>query len=159
MIDLTNFTEEVIKPALEIIDIRDTREGRVMLYAIGLQESGFAVRRQHNNGPATGFWQFERGGGVRGVLNHSASKDKALALCKARNIQPTASAVWDALQRDDILAAGFARLLLLTDPKALPAVGDMKGSWEYYIRNWRPGKPHIVRWPPNYEQALILARK
>lgn len=159
MIDLTNFTEEVIKPALNIIEVKDSREGRVMLYGIGLQESGFKVRRQHNNGPATGPWQFERGGGVRGVLTHRASKDKALALCKARNVEPTAMRVWDALQRDDILAAGFARLLLLTDPRALPEVGDMKEAWEYYLRNWRPGKPHVVRWPKNYQEALILARK
>ncbi len=35
----------------------------------------------------------------------------------------------------------FARLLLWTDAKPLPAIGDEQGAWDYYLRNWRPGKP------------------
>ena len=141
-------------PAIEIIKVRDSDEARVMILAIGLQESRFEHRRQMGNGPATGFWQFERGGGVRGVLQHSASKNKAISLCTNRGVSPEPRAAWTALQHDDVLAAGFARLLLLTDPRALPAITDPVGAWECYIRNWRPGKPHIETWGKFHKWAV-----
>ncbi len=52
-----------------------------------------------------------------------------------------------------MLAAAFARLLLLTDAKPLPQIGDVQGAWAYYVRNWRPGKPHPDTWPGLYKQA------
>lgn len=131
--------DSAIRTAWRIIGTKDTPEAWVMTYVIGLQESRFEVRRQYNDGPAVGFWQFERGGGIAGVLSHPASKAKAIQLCIACKVEPTARAVWDALQRDDVLGAGFCRLLLLTDPHALPTVGDVEGAWQYYLRNWRPG--------------------
>ena len=140
-------------PALDIIGVKDSDEARVMMLAIGLQESRFEHRRQMNSGPAMGFWQFERGGGVRGVLRHATSKAKAAKLCQARNTMDMEMQAWQGLQYDDVLAAGFARLLLLTDPRALPDVTDTVGAWDYYIRNWRPGKPHIETWAKCHRQA------
>lgn len=140
-------------PAIAIIDVRDTPQARVQMLAIGLQESRFQYRRQMGMGPATGFWQFERGGGVKGVLQHAVSKAKAAALCKARGVEAEPYAAWAALETDDVLAAGFARLLLLTDPRALPDVSDSVGAWDCYIRNWRPGKPHIETWSKFHRQA------
>ncbi|WP_203230088.1 hypothetical protein, partial [Azotobacter chroococcum] len=99
-----------------------------MLLAIGLQESGLAHRRQIG-GPARGLWQFEQGGGVRGVLLHPMSRQHALAACEAHNVKPSAAAVYAALEHDDILAAAFARLLLWADPAPLPAVGEVAKSW------------------------------
>ena len=58
-----------------------------MLLAIGLQESRLTHRRQIG-GPARGLWQFERGGGVAGVLRHAASRDHALSVCDARRVAP-----------------------------------------------------------------------
>jgi len=150
---LDRILQDGILPALAIIGVKDTPEARVMLFAIGLQESRFEYRRQMNNGPAMGFWQFERAGGVRGVLSHPTSKAKAQALCKARSVPGNEMEVWLALQNDDILAAGFARLLLLTDPRALPAVTNAQGAWDCYVRNWRPGKPHPQSWPKFHQQA------
>lgn len=144
--NLNDIIENAYLPAIRIIGVRDTETARVQMLAIGLQESRFQFRRQMGNGPAMGFWQFERGGGVKGVLTHSASKVKAAALCKSRAVAFDAMAVWLALENDDILAAGFARLLLLTDPRALPEVTDIKNSWDCYIRNWQPGKPHPKTW-------------
>lgn len=141
-------------PAIEIIKVRDSDEARVMILAIGLQESRFEHRRQMGNGPATGFWQFERGGGVKGVLKHPASKTKAALLCKARGVDAEPYAAWAALETDDVLAAGFARLLLLTDPRALPAITDPVGAWDCYTRNWRPGKPHIETWGKFHKWAV-----
>lgn len=150
---LDQITRDAILPALAIINVPDTPRARVLLLAIGLQESRFEYRRQMGDGPAMGFWQFERGGGVRGVLRHPISKDRALQLCIARGVDPFETAVWEALQTDDVLAAGFARLLLLTDPAALPATDDAATSWAYYLRNWRPGKPHPQTWAKCHAQA------
>ena len=136
----------------------DSTEARVLMYAIGLQESRFTHRAQvidgGGKGPARGYWQFERGGGVTGVLRHPASRFWANSVCNARNIPAQPLNVWLALETDDVLAAALARLLLFTDPARLPAVGEQSESWTYYLRNWRPGKPHPRTWPECYETAL-----
>lgn len=141
----------VLVPALK--GWPDSREARVMLLASGLQESRFAHRRQVR-GPARGFWQFELGGGVRGVMAHPASRARAVQACQAAGIPATYDAAYAQLEHDDLLAARFARLLLLTDPQPLPKLGDEQGAWDYYIRNWRPGKPHRHTWGRLYAQAL-----
>lgn len=140
-------------PAIAIIGVQDTAKARVQVLAIGLQESRFQFRRQMGNGPAMSFWQMERGGGVRGVLSHATSKARAVTLCAERRVNPDEMSVWLALENDDVLAAGFARLLLLTDPRALPDVSDVVGAWNCYERNWRPGKPKIATWAGNHKQA------
>lgn len=140
----------------------DTPEARVMLLAIGLQESRFQHRRQLIKkggellplGPATGYWQFERGGGCRGIVDHPASRYWAYRICSTREVAFTATAIWRALERDDVLAAAAARLLLFTDPRRLPELGDEKGSLNCYHRIWRPGKPHPDTWPGLYAQVL-----
>lgn len=139
----------------------DSKEARVMLVAIGLQESRFQHRRQlvgnppRPVGPAKSYWQAERGGGmVHGVRTHPATKAIAASLYKARGVAPTNQAIWDAIENDDVLAAALARLLLWTDPHKLPAVGDVDAAWDLYIRTWRPGKPHRHTWDEMYTKAL-----
>ena|SRR5690554_140479 len=148
-------------------DPMDTPEARVMLLAIGFQESRFKHRRQlvgnppRPTGAAKSFWQAEQAGGmVRGLLNyHSARvRDLATGLCMVRGVSPDTRTVWDAIEHDDVLAAGLARLLLWTDPHRLPAVGDAQGAWDLYIRTWRPGKPHRGTWDALYDQAVGLVR-
>ncbi len=133
-----------------------------MLFAIGLQESRFEHRRQllkkagvlQPIGPAKGYWQFERGGGCRGVVEHAASRYWMSRLCSERKCDFNATSIWNAIETDDVLAAGAARLLLFTDPKRLPALGDANGAWNLYIRTWRPGKPHRASWDALYAEAL-----
>lgn len=96
-------------------------------------------RRPAVRGPARGLWQFERGGGVRGVLTHPATREHAYRICRLRGIEPVAAAVHPALEADDVLAAVFARLLMWTDAFRLPALGDEDGAWQMYLRTWRPG--------------------
>ncbi|MCW0370276.1 hypothetical protein [Xanthomonas sacchari] len=149
---------QIIVPALaELGDGMDSPPARVQMLAMALQESGLEARHQVG-GPAHGLWQFEAGGGVKGVLTHSASQRRARALCERRGIAPTVSAVYDALEHDDLLAAGFARLLLWTLPVPLPALGDEQGAWDQYIAAWRPGKPHRDRWARYYPIALKTVR-
>jgi hypothetical protein len=139
----------------------DTEQARVMLYAIGLQESGFENRFQvvqgkpDAKGPARGYWQFERGGGVRGVMDHRSTEKHAERICHIRGVPFKTEAVWHALEIDDVLAACFARLLLWTDGNSLPKVSDQHGGWECYLRNWRPGKPHESRWFDNHAMAVL----
>lgn len=138
----------------------DTREARVMLAAIGLQESRFTHRRQMGGGPARGFWQFELGsrllgGGVWGVFKHKASSYWLHQLCEARGCAFDPPAIYQRIEHDDVLAAGVARLLLFTDPKRLPSIGDAEGAWELYAkRTWRPGKPHRQTWDAFYRRAV-----
>ncbi|MCH4575282.1 hypothetical protein [Achromobacter xylosoxidans] len=158
--ELKQIISSAVAPGLALLPERlDTPAARVMLLAIGLQESRFVHRRQIG-GPARGFWQFEKGtrasrGGVWGVYLHQASKDRLAALCKARSVSCDPDAIYGALEYDDVLAAGVARLLLWTDPKALPPVGDADAGWALYLRTWRPGKPHQHTWPDLYRQAAV----
>lgn len=144
---LDQITETGINPALALLPPKmDSAEARVMLLAIGLQESKMLHRRQlvgnppAPTGPAKSFWQGERGGGmVAGVRQHAATKALAAILYAERGVAPNDAAIWNAIERDDVLAAGLARLLLYSDPGALPRVSDTEGAWRLYLRTWRPG--------------------
>lgn len=151
---LQNIHQQAIVPALALLPARmNSKEALVMLFVIGLQESKFEHRRQMGNGPARGFWQFERDGGTAGVLRHKSSHIYALAVCKQRGLTDLKEAelikghtpnsiverAYHAFEHDDVLAAVFARLLFWTDPKALPVLGDVDGAFSLYIRTWRPG--------------------
>jgi hypothetical protein len=128
----------------------------VMLAAIAYQESAFFYRRQIK-GPARGFWQFEQGGGVAAVMQHPSSKKYAMeAVKKHPFVQWNTRDIYNQLELIDKLACKFARLLLWTDAKPLPT--DPAEAWDYYIRNWRPGKPHKHTWGINWVKALELMK-
>jgi hypothetical protein len=131
----------------------DSQKARVQLLSIGLQESGFTARQQLG-GPARSYWQMEQGGGIAGVLKHPTSSAYARSVCQLRAVAPVASDVYAAFLNDDQLACAFARLLLWTDAEPLPSLGDAAGAWNYYVANWRPGKPRPNDWPANYTAAL-----
>lgn len=131
---------------------------RVLMLAIAGQESNWTFRVQQGGGPAHGFWQFERGGGVAGVLLSKATKPSAILACEEADIGTTSVAAYNALPHNDNLATAFARLLLWSDPASLPALGQEDDCWEYYLRNWRPGKPGPDRWPHNYQVSLAAVR-
>lgn len=111
--------------------------------------------KPYEKGPARGFWQFERGGGVHGVMSHDATKEYAKALCAIRNVPFDSVLVHARLETDDVLAALFARLLLWADRKPLPALdASHEDAWAAYIRNWRPGRPHRQTWDEFHKAAL-----
>lgn len=135
-----------------------SREGDVLLLAICLQESGGAARAQ-TNGPARGFWMFEPNG-VSAVLTHPRSRDRAAALVRSLGYTYTTSptALVEALEHNDLLAAGFARLLLWTDLRRLPKLPSEKDlGWALYVDNWRPGKPRQDDWSVSWNTAWALA--
>ena len=152
--NMTPFVHTHILPAaLSLLPERmDSPEARVLLLAIGLQESRFKNRTQ-GGGPARGLWQFEANGGVRGVLEHHASAAHAITVCERLLYPPSVAVVYNAIAHNDVLAACFARLLLWTAPAPLPALGDAGGAWRYYLAQWRPGKPYPGSWESLYRQA------
>lgn len=154
-----DFASLILRPGLAscaaITGIPVSDRALQLMLAIAIQESNLAHRYQvlSNNrpGPARGWWQFERGGGVVGVMRHAATKDRARACCDHLGVRWQDSAIWRALEGHDTLAVCFARLLLWSDPKPLP--GYLDDGWDYYLRNWRPGKPHRSRWTDAWPRA------
>lgn len=146
--------EYAINPALALLPEKMTSDkAKVMLLAIGLQESRLTYRKQIG-GPAHGFAQFESGGGVKGVMTHSASMPHAKDICASMAVPFDRTAIYHGIVFNDVLAFGFARLLLYTDAKALPDVGDEQGAWDLYLRTWRPGRPHPQSWSELYTLAV-----
>lgn len=144
---------------LELQSIPQNANAARLLLAIALQESGLRYRRQvtaggQENGPASSYWQFEAGGGCKGVLTHKAVASKMLNICNAYDINPTQQGLWEAMRYNDIVAACAARLLLWTLPSKLPTTADY--GWSQYISAWRPGKPHPSTWLKHWENASKL---
>lgn len=162
MIVLQHIIRSAIEPALALLPPKMTSaEAVVMLLAIGLQESRFKFRFQivhgkpYQKGPARSYWQMERGGGVFGVMTHPATNEYAHMLCGVRGVPFDSVLVHDRIETDDVLAAGFARLLLWADRKPLPALdASHDEAWDCYIRNWRPGKPHRETWDEFHSHAV-----
>lgn len=154
---IQSFSPAIYSPAADaaasLIGIPRTRPADILMLAIAGQESRWTHRAQIG-GPARGFWQFERGGGVAGVLTHRATAERARGLCSALRIEADAVTVYEALRWNDTLAVGFARLLLWSDPKALPT--EPGPGWDCYMRTWRPGKPHLATWQARWEAAMSI---
>lgn len=134
----------------------DTVSARLMMLAIQKQEdpeerryqvvkrteatkSENIVGERTAKGPARGLWQFEAGGGIKGVLGHKSTAEYIRGVCDHFDVIPDTTHCWRALEDNDVLAACFARLLLWSDFGALPKVGDAEGAFDMYLKNWRPG--------------------
>ncbi|TAK92744.1 MAG: hypothetical protein EPO09_14825 [Aquabacterium sp.] len=156
---LQSVWDTAIQPALVLLPPKmSSPQAWHMLMAIGLQESKLCARCQvlsgGGRGPAHGLWQNERGGGVLGVLTNTITRPYAVKLCQDRGVAADSMAVWTALETDDVLAAGIARLILYADPQPLPDKDDQEAGWRLYaLRAWRPGKPHPDEWPANWARA------
>lgn len=148
------FLEKVVVPALQLLPAQMTSsEAKVIILAIGLQETHFRSRQQYNDGPATGFFQFELGG-VREVLQNRRTSQIIQDVCSQLDVDCTDIAIHEALKTNDVLTVVMARLLLWCDPHAMPAMDDVEGSWNSYIYEWMPGKPRRLDWTANHALAL-----
>lgn len=135
-----------------------------LVVAIGFHESAFGTRDQRDAanavGPATGYYQFERLGGVVEVLQARKTKEIAAALCARAGVAATPDQVWRrfATPAGDELATAFARLLLWKDPARLPAA-DFSGvmdAYRMYDRNWRPGAKRPHDWTTSWAVSLEI---
>jgi hypothetical protein len=132
------------------------QEAKALLFAIGMQESRFIHRRQVG-GPARGMWQFEAGGGVAGVLSHSATKGIIHDVLDQLQYDRTVATSYEAIAHNDILACAYARLLLWTVPEPLPGPRNADEALRQYLWAWRPGRPHPATWAPFFAQAWGVA--
>lgn len=157
---LEHVYSHVIPAAYSLLPVRmQSDEATAMLLAIGLQESEFDARRQGGNGPARGFWQFERGGGVRGVLAHPSTEPHiSRVLASLKYAGASTADCYAAIEHNDILACCFARLLLWTVPGKLPDQHSYERGWQQYLSGWRPGKPHPEKWPGNFGVAWDIVK-
>lgn len=157
-----SYPAAAINEAFQLLPAKmDSRPARVILAAIGYQETKYLTRVQYGNGPARGFWQMEKGGGVKGVMEFKPDggkiADLALKICDARGVPFRREIVWAAMAEDDVLAAAFARLLMYTDAAPLPT--NRGEAWEMYAnRVWNPGKPHKDEWEASWSFGLECVR-
>lgn len=158
---------QAITAAFNMLPVKmSEQKARVILLAIQLQEDPELLRVQKGCGAARGIFQFEKGGGCKGVLTHPATKREAERICELRHVTPTPEDVWATIRTDDVLAAVFARLLLWTDPAKLPAIGEVRQAFDLYLRTWRPGAytrgtdakkmALYTKWQLNYAKAMDL---
>lgn len=154
MIDL--YVRYIIPAAYSVLpEPMNSPQATAMLLSIGLQESRFLHRRQIG-GPARGVFQFERGGGIKGVMTHQQTRGPlATALTELRYAGVLGSAVelHKVVEHNDVVACVFARLLLYTVPLALPTRDEPGLGWSQYIDGWRPGKPHRETWTNFFTEA------
>lgn len=149
------YPKDAVNESYKLLPMKmDSPFARINQAAIGQQESGYLVRRQYGNGPARGYWQFEEGGGVKGVMEHKSTAELARSVCHARGVPFVRRTVWEALETDDVLAAAFCRLLMWTDSGKLPT--NEADGWAMYARTWRPGRPHPDKWPASWKFGLSV---
>lgn len=159
--DVKVFLDTIVDPGLKFLyettSVPVTDAARVIVLAIAGQEGNWQYRQQIG-GPAHSFWQFEEGGGVRGVLEHPTTRFKIKAVCDRLGVLCDTHSVYMDMVDNDLLACSMARLLLYTDPAALPVVGDDASAWDYYQRNWLPGMPHPEHWPGIYARSMAAMK-
>lgn len=151
--------KQIVLPALHELPTKMTSLPAItQLLATGGQESGYITRLQLGNGPAHGLWQFELNG-VSAVLKNKNSHGYLVGYLQSQtHIDISAPNIYQAIQTDDITACVVARLMYWCDPTPLPKFGDEEAAWQYYLRNWRPGKPDRSRWAYWYPQTIKYLR-
>ena len=141
--------DNIINPTLSLMEQRTgilyNPYAENLLLAIALQESNLSARIQGPNdaGPARSFWQFEKIG-VVDVFQRQKAPLKVM--CDALVLPCEPGKLHLMMAYNDMIACVIARLTLRLDPRSLVLATTEEGAWEYYIRNWRPGKPHRDRW-------------
>jgi hypothetical protein len=164
--DCAYFIQSFVFPAAFALlpGMMDSPEARAMLLAIGFQESKFLHRYQVLDGgvrgPARGFWQFEQGGGVAGVLTHPYTERHIRSALADLNYMPEsgAHACYTAIEHNDVLACVFSRLNLWWLPGRLATRDLPQRGWRQYIDAWRPGKPHPETWNDNFARAWAMVQ-
>lgn len=137
----------------------DSLRSRAQLMKTSLQESQGIYRKQFGGGPARGLWQFELGrescrSGVWGVFLHPLCRHHLEKLCAVQDVICEPLHIYEALAKDDVLAAGVARLNYWWNSAPLPDVHDEQGSWDYYNDTWHPGRPRRDTWA-GYHRDVI----
>lgn len=159
--DYVTLRDEVIIPTLLELPCKMTSDKvTAQMLLTAKQESGLTTRYQVGSGIARGLWQMEKPTVNLIMLNkNSAQYLHMFADQKLKLSMYSSSILYDLLDKNDFAACALARLLYWDDPSPLPEIGDMHGSWDYYIKVWRPGKPDFSRWQTAYPDVMKLFDK
>ncbi len=158
----------IIKPSLMLLPFdMQSQEAEALLLSIGQQESRFEHRRQIIRtssgqlkmlGPARGGWQFEKIGLVE-VMTNRITKPHFENICNILKYPKDFDFVFEGITHNDMLACCAARLLLWPDAAPLPKYEDgPEVAWQYYIRRWRPGKPHRNTWDEFWNKSWAIVK-
>lgn len=154
-----SYMVNIIDDAVDDLGLKENKYCTFLMLLIAKCESDWTWTAQRlsngKKGAARGIWQFEKIG-IKGVLTHAKTKPIAKKLVSdlrkyrgllpnAPSLQDNVNLIWAEIEYDDVLAAQFARLLLLTDPSPIPAYAYATKLYNYYIANWRPGKPIALK--------------
>lgn len=153
------FLRTAIKPAcaeLAAAGVIDSLAAHRFMLAIAMQESGLRHRRQvsadgSESGPASGFLQFEKNGGCKGVLLHRVTAPIIRTVCDNYNVIADPASLWEAIRYNDIVACCAARLLIHALPQKLPETATE--AWKQYLDAWRPGKARVESWAGHWLDA------
>jgi len=127
MIDVKQFREIVIRPALKLIKLHSPAAEELLL-GTALQESRLQYLKQLGSGPALGVFQMEPRTHDDIWKNYLSYKpDLAKAVARLSH-SPTAQ----SLATDLMYAAAMSRIHYLRIPAALPAEGDIDGQAHYW---------------------------
>jgi len=134
MIDIKQFREIVIRPALKLIKLYSP-EAEELLLGTALQESRLQYIKQLGTGPALGVFQMEprtHDDIWKNYLSYKPDLAKAVGkLSHSVNAQ--------SLATDLLYAAAMSRVHYLRIPERLPAEGDIGGQaayWKQYYNTY-----------------------
>jgi hypothetical protein len=117
-----------------------------------LYETALETKVQEPVGYGHGYGQLEEPT-VQLLLNETVCGPLLVAICKALDVEATASVIWTELLTNDVLGFCCTRLLYWADPNPMPTIGDTQTAWQTYLRVQRPGAPSESRWNIVYPQA------
>ena len=154
-----------INPALNILATImspsvNTPTAARFLTTIAIQETELKARRQMEDGPARSLFQFESVA-VDNVLSHPLSRKYASEFCKilcyriTKDEPKNIATIMAAIEHNDVLAAGFARLNLWASAYMMPTTED--SGWAVYTGIWRPGKADRKRWITSWDAGQAVS--
>lgn len=149
MIDIVQFRDKVVRPALAALNMRSPAAERLLL-GTAVQESGLRYLHQIK-GPAIGLFQMEPAthADILAYLRRNPRRYNIVAGLSL-TLEPEEMA-WN-LQ----YAAIMARLHYWRDPAPLPAPGDGAGLAEYWKRvyNTNAGRGTAAQFAANYKKHV-----
>ena len=148
MLDIKQFRELVIRPALEALHLWSEAAEELVL-GTALQESGLRYLEQIGGGPAMGLWQMEPATHNDIHANFLAYRGDLSSRLNSLAVVPNAMSMVGNLW----YGAAMCRIHYLRVPQALPKAGDLdaqavywkahynthkgKGTTAEYVANWR----------------------
>ena len=156
MINPTQFRELIVRPVLQYLEpeIPYSEAAEDLLVGTAMQESLLTYVRQHNNGPALGFFQMEPATYSDLLSNYLAYRpdlDRKVCTLAAQYRHGVVPA--KEMIANIPYAVAMARVHYWRAPAALPDAGDVAGMAGYYKKYFNTvlGKATENQFIRNYE--------